>query len=207
MLRLVALILFGVAALTLARRASCAGSGRSARDRADARRQLLAHRAVLGGVRRELRALQQQTRAAAGRPIMVARGAGRDADRRQLPRRSAGRAARDRPSAADGELRVAGGLASRAGASPSRGRQPRSRWRAVDGQPAASDLHDRADGADRAPRYGRAETLDSGALDDALAAAMRAADRVASQHTWIAEAMALDAAQLVRGWRPQAWAR
>ena len=55
-------------------------------------------------------------------------------------------------------------------------------------------------------RYGRVDTLDGSALDDALATASRATDRVASRHTVIAETMAVIGRSL-SGLKPTAWAR
>src|SRR5262245_54323891 len=72
MLRLIALILFGVAGLMLAV-AVLRWIGRKRAERADGARHLLPHRAVLGGVRSELKALQRDTRAG-WTPESVARG-------------------------------------------------------------------------------------------------------------------------------------
>ena len=75
----------------------------------------------------------------------------------------------------------------------------------VNGSAAVTDVQD-ALTALTASRYGSAEQLDSGALDSAIAAAIRSADRVASKHTFLAQAIAA-VQRTVRGWRPQAWAR
>jgi hypothetical protein len=55
-------------------------------------------------------------------------------------------------------------------------------------------------------RYGRVDTYDRGVLDDALESVIRAADRVARQHTWIAEGRRA-VADAFRGRTSRAWAR
>ena len=70
---------------------------------------------------------------------------------------------------------------------------------------AASDIDAALLSLTRA-RYGRVETFDGSALDEALATAARASDRVAARHTWIAETMAL-AGRSLSGLLPKAWAR
>ena len=57
-----------------------------------------------------------------------------------------------------------------------------------------------------AARYGRSDTYDNSELDDALGSVMRAADRAASRHSWLAESTR-SIGRTVRGWAPQAWAR
>ena len=100
-----------------------------------------------------------------------------------------------------GQLSLARGLFGRhhvAVSAPATGR-------AVHGHTSAPDLDD-AMSVLTAARYGRLDQYDSSSLDDALNSVMRAADRAASQHTWIAE-LVRSMAQTLRGWAPRAWAR
>jgi len=69
----------------------------------------------------------------------------------------------------------------------------------------ASDLHD-ALLALTSARYRHADKLDDGAIDAAMASAVRAADRVSSRYTVVAEALSA-MQRSARSWRPQAWAR
>jgi hypothetical protein len=77
--------------------------------------------------------------------------------------------------------------------------------RALQGSATAGEL-DAALTTFTAARYGRADTFDTAALDEALAGVIRAANRIASQHTWIAETGRGVAAAL-RGRTTRAWAR
>ena len=201
LLRILALSLFSVAGLTLLL-AIARWARQNRRAVPDANRQLLAHRVVIGGVRRELGALQQQTRAG-WTPDQVRHAltstrivASYLADQPVAQRATA--------SAVDGELALTGGFFPRrrvavAGATTAGGLDT------LNGSAAVADVQD-ALTALTASRYGSAEQLDNGALDAAIAAAIRSADRVASKHTFLAQA--INAVQrTVRGWRPQAWAR
>ena len=107
-------------------------------------------------------------------------------------------------SAVDGELALHGGLFARrrvvvAGATTAAGLS------SVNGSAHAAELRD-ALLALTAARYDGAEKLDSGALDSAVASALRSADKVASRHTVVAEALAA-IQRVVPGRRRQAWAR
>jgi hypothetical protein len=206
MLRLIALILFGVAALMLVV-AVLRWLGRKRAERSDAERHLLPHRAVLSGVRGELRAIQQETRGGwtqetVLRALVAARIVGSYL---------AGHPVSQRPMTkvlSGGELELGGGMMSRrrvavsgatTAASLNRGTAP------VPSDLAASDLDSALLSLTRA-HYGRIDTLDGSALDEAVATTSRAAARVASRHTWLAETMVL----IMRGlssWMPRAWAR
>jgi hypothetical protein len=201
LLRILALSLFSIAGLTLLL-AIARWARQNRRAVPDANRLLLAHRVVIGGVRRELGALQQQTRAgwttdhvrhALTSTRIVASYL---ADHPVAQRASA--------KAVDGELALTGGFFPRrrvavAGSTTAVG------FDKVNGSAAVTDVQD-ALTALTASRYGSAETLDSGALDSAIAAAIRSADRVASKHTFLAQAIAA-VQRTVRNWRPQAWVR
>jgi hypothetical protein len=201
LLRILALSLFSIAGLTLLL-AIARWARQNRRAVPDANRLLLAHRVVIGGVRRELGALQQQTRAG-WTPDQVRQAltstrivASYLADHPVAQRASA--------KAVDGELALTGGFFPRrrvavAGATTALGLDN------LNGSAAVTDVQD-ALTALTASRYGSAETLDSGALDSAIAAAIRSADRVASKHTFLAQAIAA-VQRTGRGWRPQAWAR
>jgi hypothetical protein len=206
MLRLVALILFGVAALMLVV-AVLRWVSRKRAERADSARHLLPHRAVLSVVRNELRTLQRDTRAGWSSET-VARGL---AASRIVASYLAGHAVAQRPVNSHvhaGELQAGGGFASRRRVAIS-GATTASSLRVasapVPADLAVSDMDAALLSLTRA-RYGRDGKLDGGALDDALATASRAGDRVAARHTWIAETLAL-ATRSLSGLLPKAWAR
>jgi hypothetical protein len=204
MLRLVALILFGVAGLMLLV-AALRWVGRKRAERSDAARHLLPHRAVLGGVRDELRALQRETRAG-WTAESVARGLTAS---RIVASYVAGHALAQRAinsAAASGELPVGRGFVARRNIAVSGATTALSLAGATTGNAAAVPDLDAALLSLTRARYGRAETLDSSALDDALATATRARDRVAARHTVIAETLAL-LRRTLSGWIPKAWAR
>jgi hypothetical protein len=211
MLRLVALILFGVAALMLVV-AVLRWVGRKRAERSAAARHLLPHRTVLGGVRNELRTLQRDTRAGWTQES-VARGltasrivasylAGHAVTQRAVTRE----ATPGEP--APGELRVGGSFFARrivavSGATTARSLAgPAAR---TTSDVVTSDMDSALLSLTRA-RYGRAETLDGSALDDALGTATRASARAAARHTWLAETLALIGRSL-SSWKPAAWAR
>jgi hypothetical protein len=204
--RLVALFLFAIAGLALAI-AVVRWARQSRTEQHGDQRYLLSHRAVLSAVRRELQSLHEQTRAG-WTPDLLSRTL---AAARVVASYVAGQAVVQRPAAdspTDGELIIRGGLFRRrpvavSGATTAQGLSA-LRSRAKGALPAA-DL-DAALARLTAARYGRTETLDSSALDDALATCLRAADHVAAKHTWIAET-SRSARQSVLGWRPRAWAR
>jgi hypothetical protein len=199
MFRLVAMIMFGVAALTLA-----VALLRWLRQRRHAEmataRHFLPHRAVVTTVRRELRELQQQTRGAGwsldsiSRALTAARVVASYLSGKSV-------AQREVEATTGGELAVTHGLIAR-------------RRIGVSAAATARTLRDNASAGDldsalttlTAARYGRAESYDSGALDDALATVIRAADRVAARHTWLAET-ARSMTQAFRARTPRAWAR
>ena len=206
MLRLVALILFGVSALMLVI-AVLRWLGRKRAERADVATDLLPHRAVLGGVRSELKALQRDTRAGWTQES-VTRGLTAS---RIVASYLAGHAVSQRrieSSANAGELRVDGGLLSRRKVAVSGATTAMSLHRR--GSTATSDLAgsdiDSALASLTRARYGRTDTLDGSSLDDALATASRARDRVASRHTVIAETIAI-IGRALSGLKPKAWAR
>jgi hypothetical protein len=201
LLRISALILFSIAGLTLLLAiVNWARQRRAASP--DVERQLLSHRAVIGGVRRELATVQQQARG----------GWTQDQVRQALaPTRIVASYLADHPvaqraaaSAVDGELALRGGLFARrrvvvAGSTTAAG------LASLNGSPQTADLRD-ALLTLTAARYDGAEKLDSGALDSAIASAIRSADKVASRHTIFAEALAA-MQRFFTGWRRQAWAR
>jgi hypothetical protein len=203
MFRLVALILLGVAALMLAvATLRWFRQGRTAAVQAD--RPILSNRAVLAAVRRDLRVIQNETRAdgwtaaTVGRTLAAARVVtsyltGRPIVQRRLD-----------GAAADGELVV-----GRRWPSPRRVAFSGSATAHEPGETAAALAATNLDSALRrltSARYGRSPSLESPPLDDALASVISAADNVASKHTWIAEAIA-SLRQSMRAWRPRAWAR
>ncbi|HXG88173.1 MAG TPA: hypothetical protein VNJ02_07550 [Vicinamibacterales bacterium] len=204
MYRLLALILFGVAALTLAvALVRWARSRRTPTEVADTR--LLSHRTVLGGVRRELRDLQQATRGAGWTPELVARAL---AAARVVASYMTGQPVPQRVSAqqaTNGEVVLRGTLGRRniavSGAATAQGL---TSARHTTSDIAASDL-DTALLQLTTARYGRAAP-ESGDLDAAVATVIRAADRVAKRFTRVAETMG-SVRQSARGWRPQAWVR
>lgn len=200
MFRLVAMILFGIAALTLiiallrwvrARR----------KDDMSAARHLVPARTVLAGVRRELREVQQQTRGVGWSLDALARAL---AATRLAASYLSGRTVTQvetYDTLLGGQLAFGRGLIGRRRIAVSSS----TTAHAVRGNPAVRDL-DEALGALTAARYGRTESHNNGALDEALATAIRAADRAASRHTWIAETTR-SIGTTMRGWGPRAWAR
>jgi hypothetical protein len=202
MFRTIALILFGLAVLTVAVAvARWFREGQSATGRAT--RHLLPNRTVLGAVRRELNAVEHETRSAGWSPEAVSRAL---TAARVVASYGSGRAVVQRIAdghVASGELLMVSGW-------------PQRRRVAVSGSTTtdASTTAVRSDGLDidsaltslTAARYGRKPSLDASALDDALATVRRSADRVASRHTWLAETV--DSLwEAAKGWRPRAWAR
>lgn len=202
--RIVATILFGLAALTaLLALVRWMREGRV--ERPQAARVFVANRTILGAVRRELRGLQHETQRAgwsveaAARALAAARIVASFATRRAVVQRPVDH------HADDGELLLIGAW-------------PARRRIAVSGSTTAHELaasaHGEFTGTDletalarfNAARYGRTPALDAGRLDDALATAIQAADRVAARHTWMAEAREA-MANALRAWRPRAWAR
>jgi hypothetical protein len=198
MFRLVAWILFGVAGLMLVLTVVRWYRAKRTADRAVAR-HLLPHRRVLAAVKRELRDIRQATRAGWSLE-MISRALA--AGRIVAGYLSGGTVAQvETEQMRDGQLSLGGGMLGRrhVGVSAS------ATGRAVRGHASAPDLDD-ALGVLTAARYGRLDRYDSGALDDALNSVMRAADRAASQHTWVAE-IGRSMGQTLRGWAPRAWAR
>jgi hypothetical protein len=201
LLRLVATVLFGIAALTLA-----VGAVRWARERragrGAAQRLLLAHRTVIAGLRREFDALQYETRRAGWTVAAVARAL---AAGRILAGYVEGRPVLQR--AADGpvlpgELRLRGGWLSRRSVAVSTAFAPRDAKAAgtADGAiaPALATL--------TRARYGRDAGLDGAKLDAALDSLIQAAGHAASRHTRFAGAVrAVRTSVAGRGSR--AWAR
>jgi hypothetical protein len=199
MFRIVAFILFGVAGLTLAVALMRWLRQQRKQDMAAAR-HFLPHRTVIGAVRRELADVQRQTSAAGWSLDTVARAL---AAARVVAGYAAGHAISQRESdrATGGELLLGGGLFGGRRVSVSAA----ATARAVRDLSTAGDL-DEALTTFTAARYGRAENFDASALDEALRSVMRAADRVAAQHTRVADLMrSLTAA--VRGRTSRAWAR
>ncbi len=198
MFRLVATILFALSGLMLAlallgwiRRQRVAHLG-PVRDFLPARR-------VLASVRRELRDLHGQTRGvgwtpdALSRALAAARIAGGYLVGRPITQKEA-------TEATSGELAVVRGLGRRrvtvSAAASAHALGPHSR---------AADLND-AIRTLTAARYGRTDSYDNAALDEALATTERAVARVASEHSWMAETVRA-VAQTIRGWAPRPWAR
>jgi hypothetical protein len=198
MFRLIALLLFGIAGLTLAI-ALLRWLRQRRRYEMAAAQHLLPARTVIAGVRRELAEVRRQAsggwsldliaRALAGARVVAGYDAGRPVSQSEAD------------SARGGALLLRGGLLGRRTISVSAAATPL----ALQDRATAADL-DRAMTTLTAARYGRTETYDGGALDDALAAVMRAADRLASQHTLIADAMRTIAAA-IRGRTARVWAR
>jgi hypothetical protein len=198
MYRLVALLLFGLAALTLAVTLVRWLRHRRRQDMAAAR-HLLPHRTVLASVRRELADVQRQTRAGwsadtAARALAAARVVAGYAAGQAVSQREA-------DEAMGGELAIAGGLLGRRRVKVSAA----ATALAVRGNATVADL-DEAMTALTAARYGRVDSYDGSALDEALSTVTRAADRVAAQHTWLAESTRAITATL-RGRTSRAWAR
>ena len=199
--RLVALILFSVAGLTLALavvrwfRQKRAGT-------ATAARALLSDRAVIAAARREIGRVQEQSRGGwtgdlVGQALAAARVVAGYVAGHPVPQRTS----TDGPVA--GELSLSRGLVTRrhvyvAGATTAAGLAALT-------TPEAVGLHDALQSL-TAARYAAVEHLDAGALDSALAATARSAQRVAARHTVIADVMA-SLSRAVRGWRPRRWER
>ena len=192
MFRTLALILFGIAALTLA--VAIARWFREGRTETElAARHLLPHRTVLAAVRRELAGVEQETRGAGWSPEAVGRAL---AASRVVASYLAGRAVVQRPAAgepASGELVMTSGW-------------PLRRRFAVSGSTTTATEIEEALTSLTAARYGRKPALDSSALDEALRAVRQAGERVSSRHTWFAEAIT-SLRESIKGWRPKAWVR
>jgi hypothetical protein len=201
MYRLIALILFGVAALTLAMGFMGWLRQRRRRDMAAAR-HLLPARSVLAGVRRELADVQRQTQGAGwsldtlSRALAAARVVGGYAAGQPVSQRELG----EGPGSA-GAVLLPGGVFRRRRISVSAAATPR----ALRSTATAGDL-DSALVTLTSARYGRADTYDGSALDEALQSVIRAANRLASQHTWVADTTRSVAAAF-RGRTSRAWAR
>jgi hypothetical protein len=198
MYRLVALIMFGVAGLMLVVALMRWVRQRRKQEMADAR-HFLPHRAVIAGVRRELADVQRQARGGwsldlVSRALSAARLVAGYAAGQPITQREAG-------DAASGELLLSGGLMGRrrVGVSAS------ATALAVRGSATPPELEEALSHL-TAARYGRLDQYDGSRLDDAVAAVLRAADRVASQHTWLADA-GRAIKSVVRGRTSRAWAR
>jgi hypothetical protein len=196
--RLLALILFGIAGLTLLV-ALLGWLRRSRKAELATARHFLPHRTVLAAVRGELAEIQRQTRGAGWSADTVARAL---AAARIVGSYFSGQAVAQHESeqATGGEIGVAGGLMGRRRVSVSAATTGFALASA-----SAGDL-DAAINSLTAARYGRADSYDDSALDDALTTVMRWADRAAARHSWVAESTR-SISQTVRGWAPQAWAR
>lgn len=201
LLRIVALSLFGIAALTV-----ILALVRWFRERRvvspETRRQLLTNRAILSGVRRELASVQQQGRGGwtpdlLGKALAATRIVASYVVGQPVVQRAAA-------TAATGELVIAGGWIPRRRAVVAGSTTPVA-LAALTHSAEASDLHD-ALLALTSARYRHADKLDDGAIDAAMASAVRAADRVSSRYTVVAEALSA-MQRSARSWRPQAWAR
>ena len=198
MFRLLALILFGIAALTLL--VALLGWLRRSRNAELATaRHFLPHRRVLAAVRGELAELQRQTRAAGWSAETVARAL---AAARIAGSYFAGQpvAQHEANETTGGEIGVARGLMKRRHVSVS---APTTGFALANA--SAGDL-DSAINTLTAARYGRTETYDNSALDDALGSVIQSAHRAAARHSWFAESTR-SIGHTVRGWTPQAWAR
>ena len=192
MFRTIAMILFGIAALTLVIAiARWFREGRTETDRAS--RPLLANRTILAAVRRELAEVERDTRGGGWTPEAVGRAL---AASRVVASYVAGRAVVQRLAqgeAAPGELVITSGF-------------PLRRRVAVSGSTTTAAEIDEAMNSLTAARYGRKVSLDASELDDALKAITQVGDRVSSKHSWLAETLA-SLRETSRGWRPKAWAR
>jgi hypothetical protein len=198
MFRLLALILFGIAGLTLLV-ALLGWLRRSRKAELATARHFLPHRTVLAAVRGELAEIQRQTRGGGWSADTVARAL---AAARIVGSYFTGQAVaqHEAEQPTGGELGVARGLLGRRHVSVSAATTGFALANAPSG-----DL-DAALNTLTAARYGRTDTYDHGTLDDALASVMRSADRAAAKHSWVAESTR-SISQTVRGWAPQAWAR
>jgi hypothetical protein len=196
LLRLVAGLLFTVSGLmVLVAFARSLRARRRARPAAEQR--LLSDAAILAAARTELKSVQHQTEragwttSAATRALAAARIVASYAAGRPVAQRVAG----DRPPA-DGELVAGGGLFASAPVVVSGSATPAS----VDAELAGALAHFTS------ARYGRTEKLDAGVLDGALAAAIRASNRLGAEHTWVARTRR-SVVRTVAGWRQRVWAR
>ena len=201
LLRIIALTLFGVAALT-----AILALVRWFRERrvvsTETRRQLLPNRAVLAGVRRELASVQQQARGGWTPELLnQALAATRIVASYVVDHPVAQRAS---ATAAPGELAIAGGWIPRRRAAVAGSTTPVGLARLTHSADAG-DLQD-ALAALTSARYRPADKFDDSALDGAITSARRAADRVSARYTIVAEMLAA-IQRSARSWRPQAWAR
>lgn len=203
MFRVVALVLFAVAGLTVAV-ALVRWMRQNRSETSHAARPLLPNRAVLAGVRGELRAIQQETRGAGWSADLVTRAlAAARIVASYLSNRAVVQHAADRPIVG-GELLITGGWLPRRRITVSGTATAPS-----DGTANADLVTSDLDSALRqltAARYGRSPEFDASVLGDALDSVVRAGDRVAARYTRLAEA-AGSLRQSLRGWRPWAWAR
>jgi hypothetical protein len=199
--RVLALILFSVAGLTLVLaivrwfRQKRAGTETTARA-------LLPDRAVIAAARREIGRVQEQARGGwtgdlVGQALAAARIVASYVAGQPVPQRTS----TDGP--VPGELSLTRGLVTRrhvyvAGATTAAALAALTTREAVGMHDALQSL--------TAVRYAAVEQLDSGALDSALAATARSAERVAARHTRLADLMA-SLSRTVRGWRPRGWGR
>ena len=198
MARLVAMILFSIAVLTLAV-ALLRWLRAKRKGELTAARHFVPHRTVLAGVRRELREVQQQTRggwdvetvarALAASRLTASYLAGQTVSQTEVDHTSSGQLFFDRGFFGNRRIGVSAATTGSA----------------VRGHKQAPDLDD-ALSALTAARYGRQQAYDAAALNDALASALRANDRAAAQHTWFAE-FGRAIRHGFRGWTPRAWAR
>jgi hypothetical protein len=195
-LRLVAGILFGISALMVL--LALARTLRARRtDRPAAERRLMSEATIVAGARDELKSVQHQTQRAGWTATAAARAL---AAARIVACYTAGRAVVQRPAsdrpAADGELRLAGGLLGRGSVVVSGAATPAM----VDADLAEAMRHFTA------ARYGRTEKFDGGTLDGALDTAIRAANRIGAQYTALARGRRWFGRTLL-GWRQRVWAR
>jgi hypothetical protein len=199
MFRLVALILFGIAGLTLVI-ALLRWVRAKRKEDLSAARHFVPARTVLAGVRRELREVQQQTRGVGWNLDAVARAL---AATRVVASYLSGHtvAQIEAQDVRTGQLSFGRGVFGRRRIAVSAS----ATAQAMRGNAAAPTLDD-ALTAFTAARYSRTESFDNSALDEALATALRAADRAASQHTWLADLLR-SVRDTMRGWAPRAWAR
>ena len=199
MFRVIALILFGLAGLMIVVTLLRWVRQRRKADLATAR-HLLPARAVLATVRGELAAVRRVTRGGGwsldtlARTLAAARIVGSYYTGQPVVQHEA-------DTLAGGELGINRGLIGRRRVAVSAAVTAF----ALQDHPGAGDL-DRAVTTLTAARYGRTDTFDHAALDDALNTVIAAADRAAARHTWLAET-GRSFGQAIRGWAPRAWAR
>jgi hypothetical protein len=204
MLRIVALILFAVAGLTLVV-ATVRWARQGKTGTVVAARPLLANRAVLAGARRELRTLQQETRGAGWNAETVSRAL---AAARIVASYLSGSPVVQRSSvdtSSPGALMLHAGWPSKRRVAVSGSVTTQEAGSALALDPTSADLNT-AIGRLTTARYGRSPSYEAAPLDDALDSVMRAADRAAARHTRVAEAVS-SMRQSMRAWRPRAWAR